>query len=96
MAKKISISKNIQEIRNALKKNNLIIGTDKTVKMLKQGKVDKVFVTINCPKQIIEDLNNYTRISKVKLSELNYTNTELGVFCKKQFAISVVSIPKGA
>ncbi len=96
MAKKVSLNKNIEEIRNALKKNNLVIGTDKTIKMLKQGKVEKVFYTLNCPEQTKKDLENYEKISKVKLTELNHSNFELGTFCKKQFAISVVCIPKGA
>ncbi len=96
MAKKIAIDKNIEEIRTALKKNNLIIGTDRTIKMIKQGKISKVFVTTNCSENVLKDLEHYSKISKFKLIMLDYPNNELGIFCKKQYAISVVSIAKGA
>tara|TARA_Y100000294_G_C8327790_1_gene245400 strand:+ start:191 stop:481 length:291 start_codon:yes stop_codon:yes gene_type:complete len=96
MAKKTTINKNLEEIRNALKKNELIIGTDRTIKMLKLGKTAKVFVTSNCSEQIITDLEHYTKLSKAELVHIDYPNKELGVFCKKQYSISVVSIPKGA
>ncbi len=96
MTKAKSMGKNIEEIRNALKKNNLVIGSKQTIKMLKQSKIEKVFLTTNCPEQVREDIENYSKINKVELVNLSYPNDELGVFCKKQYSISVVGIPKGA
>ncbi len=96
MAKNVVIDKDIEEIKNALKMNTLIIGTDRTIKMIKQGKIEKVFVTTSCPENILQDLEHYEKIVKFKLIKLDYPNTELGVFCKKQYSISVVSIAKGA
>lgn len=93
--KKTAVDKNIEEIKNALKKNNLIIGTDRTIKMLKQGKISKVFLTTNCSEDVKEDIKYYSKIAKAKVIQLNHSNDELGIICKKQFSISIVSIPKG-
>jgi len=82
------------EIKKMLKSKKLVIGTEKTLKNLKKGKAAKVFVTSNCPKSIKDDLKDYADLSKAEIVELDIPNDELGVICKKQFSISVLSVSK--
>lgn len=96
MIKKTVEEKEIDEIRTALKKNKIIIGSNQTIKLLKLGKMESIFITKNCPEYIKADLRNYCTLNKTRLVEISYPNKELGIICKKQHAISVVSIPKGA
>lgn len=91
-AKKITSS----EIKKLVKTKNLVIGTEKTIKNLKLGKVEKVIVSSNCPEKVFEDLSYYSKLSKAETIRISYPNEELGVICKKPFSISVLSILKGA
>ena len=91
MAKKTEKSAT-DEIKNNLKTDKLVIGTDKTVKLLKLGKLAKVFVAENTAELVENDLDYYSKINNVELSKLNIDNEELGVLCKKPFSISVIGL----
>lgn len=84
------------EIKKIIKSRNFIIGTDKTIKGLKLGKIEKVIISSNCPKKVVNDINYYAELSNAETINVIYQNEELGVICKKPFSISVLSILKGA
>lgn len=86
----------ITEIKKALKEGKAIIGTSRTIKNLKLGKVSKVFLTSNCPDDVKKDIKYYSKLAKVEVVRLKQPNDELGALCKKPFSISVLSIAKGA
>jgi len=83
------------EIKKLIKAKDLIIGTERTIKNLKLGKVEKVIISSNCTENVINDLRYYAGLSKTETIRVNYPNDELGVICKKPFFISVLSIMKG-
>ena len=83
------------EIKKLLKEKNLVIGTERTIKNLKLGKVDKVIITLNCPEKVQKDIKYYAGLGKAEVLKIKYPNEELGVICKKPFAISVLSVLKG-
>jgi|TARA_Y100000310_G_scaffold344724_1_gene459051 large subunit ribosomal protein L30e len=91
-AKKITSS----EIKKLIQAKNLVIGTERTLRNLKLGKVEKVIVSSNCPEKIFDDINHCAEMSKTEAIKVSYPNEELGVICKKPFSISVLSILKGA
>ena len=92
MAKKI----NAAEIKKMLKAGNVLIGTERTIKSLKLGRVQKVLVSSNCPAGVEKDINYYAGLSGAELHKLDYPNDELSVICKKPFSISVLAFLKGA
>ena len=92
MAKKI----NAAEIKKMLKAGNIIIGTQKTLKSLKLGRVQKVLMSSNCPGNIEKDINYYAGFSGAEVFKLDFPNDELSVICKKPFSISVLAVLKGA
>ena len=92
MAKKISAA----EIKKMFKAGNVIVGTERTIKSLKLGKVQKVLVSSNCPAKVEKDVDYYAGISNAELQKIDYANDELGVICKKPFSISVLAFLKGA
>ena len=83
------------EIKKLIKAKNLVIGTEKTVKSLKLGRVDKVILSSNCAEHTVNDINYYASFSKAETIRVRYPNDELGVICKKPFSVSVLSILKG-
>jgi len=92
MAKKI----NAAEIKKMLKAGSLIMGTERTMKSLKLGKLQKVLLSANCPQKVERDISYYAGLSGIELHKLDYHNDELGVICKKPFSISVLAVVKGA
>mgnify|MGYP001562637441 FL=1 len=92
MAKKIDAA----EIKKMLKLGSIIIGTEKTLKNLKLGRVQKVLVSSNCPEKVEKDITYYAGLSGAEFHKLDYPNDELSVICKKPFSISVLSLLKGA
>ena len=92
MAKKITSA----EIKKIVKSGNILLGTQRTVKGLRLGKVEKVLVSSNCPARVEKDLNYYAGLSGAEMHKLEYPNDELGIICKKPFSISVLAVVKGA
>ena len=92
MAKKIDSA----EIKKMLKADNVLIGTERTIKNLKLGRVQKVLVSSNCPAGVEKDINYYAGLSGAEIHKLDYPNDELSVICKKPFSISVLAFLKGA
>ena len=91
MPKKISAT----EIKKMLKAGNFIIGTERTIKNLKLGRVQKVLVSSNCPVGVENDINYYAGLSGAETHKLDYPNDELSIICKKPFYISVLAFLKG-
>lgn len=90
MTKKISAA----EIKKMLKAGNVVIGTERTIKNLKLGRIQKVLVSSNCPAGAENDINYYAELSGAELHKLDYPNDELSVICKKPFSISVLAFLK--
>jgi large subunit ribosomal protein L30e len=84
----------LTEFKKLLKSEALVIGTDRTVKNLKKGNVERVFLSSNCNPTVEHDLNHYASLSKTEIVKLQYPNDELGVICKKPYSISVLALLK--
>jgi len=83
------------EIKKIIKARKIIIGTERTIKNLRLGKVDKVILSSNCADRTVNDINYYASLSNAETIMVRYPNDELGVICKKPFSVSVLSILKG-
>jgi len=93
MVEKVA-DKNIAEIRKLLKSKGIVIGTGRTLKNLKLGKVGKVYLSSNCSEKARESIEHYSKLGKAEIVKLKYPNDELGILCKKPFSISVLSVSK--
>ena len=82
------------EIKKMLKSSNVVIGTERTMKGLKLGNVQKVLVSSNCPGSVENSINYYAGLSGAEVHKLDYPNDELSVICKKPFSISVLALLK--
>ncbi|MBN2454584.1 ribosomal L7Ae/L30e/S12e/Gadd45 family protein [Candidatus Woesearchaeota archaeon] len=90
MAKENSLA----EIKKHLSDKKLVLGTRETIKKMKLGKLEKVFLTSNCPENVKKDVEYYASVSGCKTEKLDIPNEELGVICKKQFAVSLAGLLK--
>lgn len=82
----------IDQLKDALNKKNVIIGSRRTIKYLKLGNVKLVVIAQNCPETIRKDINYYAKMSKLKVEEFNGTAKQLGVFCGRPFPIATLAI----
>ena len=85
--------KDIAEIKKLVGTKKIIIGTQRTLKSLKQGKIEKIFLSANNP--LKKDFDYYAKVGKVKIIQLEVANDELGDICKKPYSISVLGVLKG-
>ncbi len=92
MARKQELGESVKEIKVAIKDKKIIIGSEATLKAIKQNKVKKVFYASNCPDKKLQILQKYCKLAKVDLVQIGYSNEEIGVFCKRQHFISVLGI----
>lgn len=81
----------MKELKEALKqKNKVIIGTEKTLKLLKKGQLTSIYLSSNCPSHVKQDVEHYAKLHEIKVIMLKQSNEELGVMCKKPFSISIL------
>ena len=81
----------MSNLDEALKQEKLIFGKDRTLKLLKNEKLKKVFLASNCDEDTKNEIKKYAKIANVEVIELDIPNEEVGARCKKPFAISVLS-----
>ena len=79
------------ELKDLLKQKNIIFGTNETVQGLKLGKVKKVLLASNCPKDVRETIAHYAKIAGASVVELDIPDKEIGLLSKKPFGVSVLS-----
>lgn len=75
-------------------KSKLVFGFERTMKLLKKDKVKAIFLASNCSEIMKRDVKHYAKIFKVEIVDLEMKNNEVGIYCKKPFSVSVVSLEK--
>jgi large subunit ribosomal protein L30e len=94
MAKK-KVSETAVQIRKLLASKKLVIGADRTIKLLKTGKLNKIFLSSGCADKNVETITRYAKMAGIEIKKLRLPSDELGVVCKKPFSISVLGVLKG-
>ncbi|MHA1230275.1 MAG: 50S ribosomal protein L30e [Candidatus Helarchaeota archaeon] len=81
-------------LRITLKTGKVIIGSNRSLKAIKQGKVQMVIKANNCPEHIASDLYKYCNgfEPKIKIYEFSGSSWDLGFICGKPYMIAVLSI----
>jgi ribosomal protein L30E len=64
------------------------------MKHLLEGKLKKVFLAKNCKESVKTDVLRAQTISGLIVEELNVTNQEVGVVCKKPYAVAIIGVLK--
>lgn len=93
MAKK-KISEVASQIRKLLIAKKLVIGAEKTTKALRTGRLSAVFLSSTCADGVEESFSRYAALAGIEIKKLHLPSDELGVICKKPFAISVIGVLK--
>ena len=84
----------VAEIKKLVKEERIVIGADETIKGLRTGRFEKIYLASNCSDKIKEDISHYADIAGVEVVDTGVANDELGDVCKKPFSISVMGLLK--
>jgi large subunit ribosomal protein L30e len=79
----------LDNLKKAIKEKKLIMGSERTIKTLKKGEAKEIFISKNCPELLRKQVKNYAEISNIAINELKESNEEIGIICKKPFAINL-------
>lgn len=85
----------VEEIKKLVKDKRLVLGAARTIRNLQKGKCAKVWFSSNVGEDIRQDVLRYAQLANVPVEQLPIPNDELGLLCKKQFAVSLLSLAKG-
>ncbi|MBN1386218.1 ribosomal L7Ae/L30e/S12e/Gadd45 family protein [Candidatus Woesearchaeota archaeon] len=82
------------ELLKMMESGKAIMGTEKTIKSIKLGRIDRVLVASNAADSTLSELKRYQGISEFRIEKVDATNDELGAMCKRRHAISVLGVLK--
>ncbi|HLC51855.1 MAG TPA: ribosomal L7Ae/L30e/S12e/Gadd45 family protein [Candidatus Nanoarchaeia archaeon] len=81
-------------LKEKLQNEKVIIGKERVLKALNGKSLERVFLAVNCPDKIKLDIQKYAEIVSIPVVILGQSNEEFGVFCKKNFFVSVLGTLK--
>jgi len=81
----------LENLKSAIKQHKLVFGNNNTIRNIKNSKTKVVFLANNCGKEIEDNIVYYAKVAKVKVIKLDKPRSEISVFCKKNFPVSVIS-----
>ena len=79
-------------IRVAVYTGNVTLGSSKTIQALKLGKGKLVIIAENCPKEVAEDVTQYSQLSKIPVYTFQGTSVDLGSVCGKPFTVAAMMV----
>ena len=85
-----AVAENVSEVKKLMVASKLVLGADETLKLLRQGRLARVYLSTKCSPQVKSDIELACKTAGIDVVELNQSSEEIGVLCKKPFAISVV------
>jgi large subunit ribosomal protein L30e len=84
----------ISDIKSAMKKDKVVMGSRSVIKSVKNGKTASVIYASNLPRPVLRDLNRYSNISKIDVREFEGNSAELGELLGKPFPVLMLGIRK--
>lgn len=80
------------EIQNAIKNNEVIIGYKKSIKFIKLSTPKLIVIAKNAPEKIRKEIEYNVRISKSRVEVFQGSSRELGILCGKPFPVTTLII----
>ena len=81
-----------KELITAIKTGKVVLGSRRTIKLLKLGKAKAVIVAANAPPHIRNDIMYYAKLSNTPVYVYPGTSVELGMACGKPFMVASLAI----
>ena len=92
MSVQVQVTDIEKELVNALKTGTVVLGSRRTLKLLKTGKAKAVIVAANAPPEIRSDILYYAELGGTPVYVYPGTSVELGAVCGKPFPVASLAI----
>jgi large subunit ribosomal protein L30e len=79
-------------IASAVKTGKVAFGTSAAIQSAKTGKAKLIVLANNCPKDIKEDIEHYSKLSRIPLISYKGASMDLAEVCNKPFIISALTL----
>jgi len=80
------------EIKSALAKGAIMIGTRSVAKAVKAGNAKAVILASNAPEDVRKDFEHYSKVSGAAVQTFKGTGKQLGTFLGKPFPVAALAI----
>lgn len=91
MAKKV-VEGIVSELKKLIGDGKLVLGRERTIKLLRDGKLVKVYLSSDCSEDALSELEHECSVFDIPFEKLSKTSVEIGVICRKPFSISVIGV----
>jgi len=79
-----------EELKLRDREGKVVFGADQTLKNIKKGNIKRVVLASNCPKELEEKINYYSKIQGFEVIKSEFDREELGKVLGKAFLVAVV------
>lgn len=79
-------------IENTVKTGKVLFGAKKAVENTKMGRARLIVVAGNCPREVVEEINYYGKLSEVPVATYRGSSLDLGAVCGKPFPVSALTV----
>jgi len=79
-------------IAAVVKTGKVSFGTNAAIQSAKTGKAKMFILASNCPKDIKEDIEHYSKLSRIPVISYKGASMDLAEVCSKPFIISALTI----
>ncbi|HMK54742.1 MAG TPA: 50S ribosomal protein L30e [Methanobacteriaceae archaeon] len=79
-------------IRVAVDTGSVTLGSEKSIQALKLGNGKLVIIAENCPRDIREDVEHYSKLSDIPVYTFEGSSVDLGSVCGKPFTVATMII----
>jgi len=79
-------------IGTAVKTGKVLLGAKKAVESVKLGRAKLIVAASNCPRNVMEEIMYYGKLSGVPVVIYKGSSIDLGAVCGKPFAVSALSV----
>jgi large subunit ribosomal protein L30e len=79
-------------IGTAVKTGKVLFGASKAVESVKLNRAKLIVLASNCPRNVMDDIRNYSRFSNIPLVIYKGDSIDLGAICGKPFMVSALTV----
>ena len=80
------------ELKTLLRTGKVVLGTRRTLKMVKNGKVKMVIIASTLRQDLKDDIKTYAKLSNIPVYEYGGSGYDLGKLCGKPFMVSTIGV----
>jgi large subunit ribosomal protein L30e len=79
-------------IATTVKTGKVTFGANNAVKSAKMGRGKLILLASNCPRNVVDDVTHYAKLSGVPLVIYKGSSLDLGLICGRPFMISALTV----